>query len=251
MALFGCGREKKEAVTVQPELVIGSDDYEPYNYQDENGDYAGVDVELAKEACRRIGYTPVFKQIQWDDKDIYLENGEVDCAWGSFSMDGREDDYIWVGPYMYSREVVMVRTDSDIYKLDDLAGKNVAVQSSTQPERIFLGQGYDIIPKVKNVYSFVEMNELFAALRKGYVDACAGHEIVMQEYLRQSGQKYRILDEEIIDSKLGVAFSKNKDTQKAEQLRQAMAEMLEDGTVQCILEKYGMEDRVAAGGITP
>lgn len=237
MALFGCGREKKEAVTVQPELVIGSDDYEPYNYQDENGDYAGVDVELAKEACRRIGYTPVFKQIQWDDKDIYLENGEVDCAWGSFSMDGRE--------------VVMVRTDSDIYKLDDLAGKNVAVQSSTQPERIFLGQGYDIIPKVKNVYSFVEMNELFAALRKGYVDACAGHEIVMQEYLRQSGQKYRILDEEIIDSKLGVAFSKNKDTQKAEQLRQAMAEMLEDGTVQCILEKYGMEDRVAAGGITP
>ena len=122
MALCGCGREKKEAVTVQPELVIGSDDYEPYNYQNENGDYAGVDVELAKEACRRIGYTPVFKQIQWDDKDIYLENGEVDCAWGSFSMDGREDDYIWVGPYMYSREVVMVRTDSDIYKLDDLAG---------------------------------------------------------------------------------------------------------------------------------
>ena len=145
----------------------------------------------------------------------------------------------------------MVRTDSDIYKLDDLAGKNVAVQSSTQPERIFLGQGYDIIPKVKNVYSFVEMNELFAALRKGYVDACAGHEIVMREYLRQSGQKYRILDEEIIDPKLGVAFSKNKDTQKAEQLRQAMAEMLEDGTVQCILEKYGMENRVAAGGITP
>lgn len=60
------------------------------------------------------------------------------------------------------------------------------------------------------MYSFVEMNELFAALRKGYVDACAGHEIVMQEYLRQSGQKYRILDEEIIDSKLGVAFSKIK-----------------------------------------
>ncbi|MFR5399935.1 MAG: substrate-binding periplasmic protein [Lachnospira sp.] len=163
MALCGCGREKKEAVTVQPELVIGSDDYEPYNYQNENGDYAGVDVELAKEACRRIGYTPVFKQIQWDDKDIYLENGEVDCAWGSFSMDGREDDYIWVGPYMYSREVVMVRTDSDIYKLDDLAGKNVAVRSKyTQPEqRIFRARVAIPIPKVKNVYSFVEMNELF------------------------------------------------------------------------------------------
>ena len=73
----------------------------------------------------------------------------------------------------------------------------------------------------------------------------------MREYLRQSGQKYRILDEEIIDSKLGVAFSKNKDTQKAEQLRQAMAEMLEVGTVQCFLENYGMEVRGSEGGITP
>ena len=59
MALCGCGREKKEAVTVQPELVIGSDDYEPYNYQNENGDYAGVDVELAKEGVP--GYNILIK----------------------------------------------------------------------------------------------------------------------------------------------------------------------------------------------
>jgi len=38
-----------------PQLVIGSDNYPPYNYTDENGFPAGVDVALAREACRRHG----------------------------------------------------------------------------------------------------------------------------------------------------------------------------------------------------
>lgn len=42
-------------------LVIGSDNYEPYNYIDESGENVGIDVDIAKEACRRMGITPVFK----------------------------------------------------------------------------------------------------------------------------------------------------------------------------------------------
>ena len=37
-----------------------------------------------------------------------LENKEIDCLWGCFSMDGRENDYKWAGPYMVSRQVVAV-----------------------------------------------------------------------------------------------------------------------------------------------
>lgn len=40
MTLCGCGKKQAEKAVPQPELVIGSDDYEPYNYQNENGDYA-------------------------------------------------------------------------------------------------------------------------------------------------------------------------------------------------------------------
>lgn len=38
-----------------------------------------------------------------------MENGTVDCIWGSFLMNGREDDYTWAGPYLNSRQVVAVR----------------------------------------------------------------------------------------------------------------------------------------------
>ena len=80
--------------------------------------------------CRRIQRSPRFVTIKWDDKDGYLEKGEVDCLWGSFSMNGREDDYSWAGPYMYSRQVVVVKAASDIRTLKDLNGKNIAVQNA-------------------------------------------------------------------------------------------------------------------------
>ena len=52
-------------------------------------------------------------------------------------MEGRLDDYRWAGPYIASRQVVAVNENSDIYKLSDLEGKNLAVQSITKPEASF------------------------------------------------------------------------------------------------------------------
>ena len=46
-------------------------------------------------------------------------------------MSGRETKYQWAGPYMYSRQVVAVRADSDIQSLSDLAGKRIGVQATT------------------------------------------------------------------------------------------------------------------------
>lgn len=92
--LSGCtGADSPEKPTEKETLTIGSDIYSPYFYPDDNGDFAGIDVEIAEEACRRLGVTPEFKQISWQNKDACLKSGTVDCLWGSFSMNGREDDY--------------------------------------------------------------------------------------------------------------------------------------------------------------
>ena len=116
--LSGCDKDSP-----QPEdlpngtLTIGSDIYSPYFYLDDNGDYAGIDVEIATEACRRLGMKIEFKQIVWQNKDALLAEGAIDCLWGCFTMNGREDEYTWAGPYMRSRQVVVVYTSSDIYTL--------------------------------------------------------------------------------------------------------------------------------------
>lgn len=97
-----------------PVIVVGSDNYPPFNYMGTDGAPTGIDVELATEAFGRLGYRVKFVTIDWEKKKELVENDTIDCIWGSFSMDGREEEYQWAGPYLYSRQVVAVRSESAI-----------------------------------------------------------------------------------------------------------------------------------------
>jgi polar amino acid transport system substrate-binding protein len=251
--LCGCGYQGdgEAAGTEQmPVLRIGIDSsYEPYSYVDQNGNYAGLDIDLAREACRRMGREPVFTAIKWDNKNMYLEDGSIDCIWSCFSMNGREEDYDWVGPYMYSRQMVAVRSDSDVEVLSDLDGRRVAVMSSTKPESIFLEQADGDIPDVSDVYCMTDMDQVFAALQAGYVDAAAGHETVMRQYMATTSGNYRLLDEALQSVDVGIAFEKGKNAELAEELTQALDTMKADGTLQDLLEAYEIgADAVSSGG---
>ena len=125
-------------------------------------------MDLAQEAFHRMGYEPEFKQIVWENKKEYLADGKVDCLWGCFSMNGREGEYQWAGPYLYSSQVVAVRLDSDIYQISDLTGKTVAVQEAGKAEEYLLRSDSSKVPKVAKVYAFSNMDEVYSALRKNY-----------------------------------------------------------------------------------
>lgn len=133
--LSGCSDKSAVSSDALPVIIIGSDEYEPYNFNDKNGNPAGIDVEIASEAFLRMGYKAQFKNIVWDEKDEMLADGKVDCLWGCFSMNGREDKYRWVGPYMNSRQAVAVRADSNIYSLSDLSGKELPCSQAPSPKK--------------------------------------------------------------------------------------------------------------------
>ena len=67
----------------------------------------------------------MFVSIKWDEKDELLEEKQIDCAWNCFSMNDRKDAYQWAGPYLTSREMVVVAKDSSIKSIKDLDGKIV------------------------------------------------------------------------------------------------------------------------------
>lgn len=249
VACTGCADSTEEVTaTTLPVITIGIDEFEPFSFNDKNGIPSGTDVELAQEVCRRIGYKPVFRYITWNEKDNYLADGSIDCIWSCFSMNDREEKYCWVGPYTNSRQVVAVRNDSDIYKLSDLEGRQVAVQSSTKAEQLFTEHG-DLLPKVSSLYCLKEKDYIFASLRKGYVDAISGHEYMIRQFLDESEGEYRLLEESPLVSKLGIAFEKGHDSELPDKLRAALKETLEDGTAAKIAEKYGLDADAAFGGI--
>lgn len=238
LCLPSCKNSGSDAADKLPELVVGSDEYAPYIYRGANDEYEGIDVEISKEVCRRIGMTPKYKMIKWNEKNSYLESGEIDCIMGSFSMNDREDDYLWAGPYYIGRQVAVVRSDSGIKTLAELEGKRVAVQSSTIPEKILLDNTSPRVPSVDRVYCFSTLSESFASLSKGYVDACCGHEEAFEFYMKNLPDVYNILDEPLMISQIGAAFAKNADKELVSKFDAALKEIKNDGTVEKIVKRF-------------
>ena len=221
-----------------PQILIGSDTYPPYIYLNNDGTPAGIDVEIATEAFRRMGYAARFEVIDWEQKTALVESGAIDCIWGCFSMQGRETLYRWAGPYMVSRQVVAVNADSSIQSLSDLAGKTVMVQSTTKPEGIFLSGSDPRIPQTVEVFSIEDRSVQYAMLACGYVDAIAAHETAILQYMKDSNAAFRILEEPLLVTGLGVAFAKNDNRGLDLQLNDTFAQMREDGTLERIVGKY-------------
>ena len=221
-----------------PQILIGSDTYPPYIYLNNDGTPAGIDVEIATEAFRRMGYAARFEVIDWEQKTALVESGAIDCIWGCFSMQGRETLYRWAGPYMVSRQVVAVNTDSSIQSLSDLAGKTVMVQSTSKPEGIFLSGSDPRIPQTVEVFSIEDRSVQYAMLACGYVDAIAAHETAILQYMKDNNAVFRILEEPVLVTGLGVAFAKNDSRGLDHQLNDTFAQMREDGTLERIVGKY-------------
>lgn len=224
------------------EIVIGCDEYEPYNYLDENGELAGIDADLADEAFGRMGYEPVYLLLKWSEKDSFLKEGVIDCIWDSFSINGREDEYLWSDPYMESWECVAVNEDSEIQTLAELDGKKIAALDGTRAEEILLKE--EKFPQLspEGIYSFQYMEECLSALRQGYTDAAVGDRLYIQRYMNNYPGRFRILEENLETSDLAVAFAKDGDQELVDRLNQTLKEMKEDGTIDRILAKYQVQN---------
>ena len=146
-------------------------------------------------------------------------------------MNDREDEYNWAGPYMKSRQVVAVNEDSDIWTLQDLKDKVIAVQNTTKPEDII--RSHDgTLPPLRKVISVQKRDLIFILLSKGYVDALAAHDTSVDQFMTDTGLKFRILDEPLQSVELGVAFDKNDTRGLNTELTKTLDEMQEDGTTE-------------------
>lgn len=238
--LCGCNSQsstEEKSLDDLPVVTVGCDNYSPFSYMDANGNMTGIDVELAREAFSRMGYSPEFVFINWENKKNLLAEGTIDCIWSSFTMTDREEEYNWAGPYMQSHQVVAVSEDSDIQTLQDLEGKIIAVQNTTKPEDI-IRRHDGTLPELRKVISVQKRDLIFILLSKGYVDALAAHDTSVDQFMKESGLKFRILEEPLQSVDLGVAFDKSDTRGLNIQLTDTLEEMQKDGTVKQIIGKY-------------
>lgn len=91
--LCACSDTAQQPETEKPKIRIGGTTYAPYFYRNIGGHYTGIDVEIAEEACVRIGYEPIFEELDIDKGFELLNEDYVDCLWCCLTMEGNEDMY--------------------------------------------------------------------------------------------------------------------------------------------------------------
>ncbi len=249
---LGCSQANQESKQIDEKFIVGFDaEFPPYGYMDESGQYVGFDLDLAAEVCERNGWTLVKQPIEWASKDMELNSGMIDCIWNGFTMNGREQEYTWSSAYVDNSQVVVVKKDSSIQKLSDLAGKVVVVQSDSSALAAFEGEGATednkaLAASFKTLQQLGDYNSAFMNLEAGSADAvCMDYGVAKYE-IESRGDKFIMLDERVSSEAYGVGFKKGN-TALRDRVQETLNEMLADGTFKSIASKWDLADSVCLG----
>lgn len=220
-------------------LVVGFDqDFPPFGYVGDDGEYTGFDIDMAKEAAKRMGKEIVLQPIDWDAKDLELEAGTIDCIWNGFTINGREDQYTWTDAYMDNSQVVVTRVESGIDTLADLAGKVVEVQKESSAQSALEDDDHtDLLASFAQFSTVGDYNTAFMDLESGAVDAVAIDIGVAKFQIAGKEDTFKILDETISSEQYGVGFLLGN-TELRDEVQATLMEMAEDGTFAEISNEY-------------
>lgn len=246
--LIGCTNTKTSSNTMK----IGvRDDIMNFGYYNETSKkYYGFEIDLANELAKRMGYGNVeFVSVKPETRKEMLTNGEVDCLIALYSIvETREKNFDFSPAYYTDEAKIMVEKSSGITKLEDLKNKRIGILSgsNTGPElaiklnKVGLigdqvisnkaeGTQYDGL-YVKKTASYEECNQ---ELEEGIVDAMCADGAIIQTYMNEDRM---ILDIPLKQQQYGVATQ--KDSSLSEPIAQAINEMLEDGTISQLIDKW-------------
>ena len=231
------------------EFKMGIDaEYPPFSYLDDNGDYAGFDVEMCKAACDILGLEQVIVPINWDTKLISLDNKEHDCVWSGMTIldTMKEAGYVLSFPYYDNTQVVLTKEGNGINTLEDLAGKRVAVQLGTSGETLLAEEdGQLALAQTFEGGAPVTMenfNICGTELDAGGVDAVVV-DLPVAQNLASRFANFVILDETLGSEQYGICF-RNGDDELCKQFEDAIMQLVENGTYLSLAQKYGLDENV-------
>ena len=224
-------------------FVVGFDsDFPPFGYIDDTGNAAGFDLELAQEVATRNNWTPEFRSISWESKDLPLANGTIDCIWNGFTIDGQESNYTWTEPYLSNSQVVVTLASSKIVDLGNLKDKIVVTQDGSSAHKLFVKRGKQnkLADSFKELRTVPKYSQAFKLLDAKLVDAIA-IDFTPAKLTTKGKSKYKILGDPLSTEKFGVGF-KLGNTELRDIVQETLIEMNSDGFIEKLCKKYNGQD---------
>lgn len=247
MLLSGCGgNEQTESPVLEQgqsdlqyvqekgTLVVGITDYAPMDYQQDE-DWTGFDVDLAKAFADSLGVTLQFTEIDWNQKTELLEKGSIDCIWNGMTMTEELQETISCSdPYLSNAQVVVLkRTVAEKYQTVEACQHMLfAVEAGSTAEALLKEMKY-------RYTAYPTQKEALQSVLDKKADA-AVIDIIMAAYYTGDGQDFEDLafSFSVNDEKICVGFRKDSDlTEQANEFLQAA---YENGVIRSLAEQYGI-----------
>jgi ABC-type amino acid transport substrate-binding protein len=225
----GGGGGEPETITVASDIA-----YPPFE-STKNGKSVGFDIDLMREIGKRAGFKPEFQNVTFDGIIPGLGNNLYDAAISAMTItEEREQQIDFSDPYFNADQSLLVLSDSDIKSTEDLADSTVGVQIGTtgaMKAEEFQSEGI-----VGEVRTFDTVEDAFAALENGQVDAVINDLPVSQDRANQSDGRLEVVETIPTGEQYGIAFP--KDSELVDPVNEALAEIKEDGTYEKIYKEW-------------
>ncbi|MDR2127560.1 MAG: amino acid ABC transporter substrate-binding protein [Burkholderiaceae bacterium] len=211
-------------------IVVGLDDnFPPMGFRDEKNELVGFDIDMAREAGKRLGVEMAFKPIDWSAKEAELSARRVDVLWNGLTItEERKKNILFTPAYMENHQIIIVAAASPIKSKADLAGKTVGIQEGSSAV-----QAVEKEPQVRQ--SFKELKQFgdnvtaLMDLGSGRLDAVVVDEVVGRYYVAKKAGEYEVLQDNFGAEEYGVGMRLD-DAALLTALTETMAAMKADGT---------------------
>lgn len=232
-------------------LVATNAEFEPFESLDADGNIVGFDIDLLNAIAEKMGYEVQYENMEFDGVVAAVSNGTTDLAISGLTINAGRSKYVnFSNPYYSGAAQVLIVGKNDTYytgtdkaTLDtQLKGQNIGVCSGYTGEFYAKGDeewGFTAIEGA-NVKIYENISLAIADLKEGNINAIIMDDSVAKEAAAANDKVAKVIDVPLTVEEYGIAIDKTN-TELKEKVDAALAELVEDGTVDKLLEKYELK----------
>ena len=231
--LVSCGK-KSSGLTVEEGVLHMATNaaFPPYESTTDDGGYEGIDVEIAQAIAEKLGCELVVDDMDFSSILTAVQGGKADVALAGLTVtDERKQNVDFTDTYAQGVQSIIVPEGSDIKSADDLEGKKIGTQEGTTGY-IYCSDDYGD----ENTVAYTNGAMAVEALKSGKVDCVVIDNNPAKAFVEKNAG-LTILDTAYVEEDYAIAVSKDN-PELLEAVNAALVELIEDGTVQSIIDKY-------------
>lgn len=230
--------QELKQILIQRTIVVGTEaTYPPMEFLDEQGNFAGLDIDIAHEIASDLGVRAEFQNIAWEKIFDALLEGKVDMLISAITITPeRLERMEFSDPYFNAGQVIVTTTDglNGIKGTEDLTGKKLGVQIDTTSHAEALKYTDTGLVIAYENYDLAAEDLLMGAIDAIIIDYPAGVGMVLKQ------KDFKIIGEPFTQEFYGIAVRKDE-TELLKHINGTIRQLKREGTIEKLIEKWFAE----------